>query len=401
MIKNINKSSKEVIMIKVANLCGNKEEYIIYLIGKKEHSGVNTFYSQLEIVISNGVSGKLTYIDLKDVKGYNPKVLLREFKDEKKQDIVFTLEEALEEDGVRVAIYSLENEEVIKIFDSYIYLLDKKYKVIYNDNFKANLIDTIDNLDFTIYIKDKHLNNKFNGQVLKISEVLAVKGNNNEVFDLLLKQKIIGEDVNDIVGEIVSVLRFDGNNFNEIDKKVSIIGSKISRSKENSDKKYDFSKVEFIESDYKPNLKIERAIETEFSLNPDVDKLNYLYNRIKLNDSTGYQIVAYLEGPKFCSIRGGTVIILEQKNNEYVVTSKIYDITPPVIVSDNITEGYKDLIVRAIKNNKSNFRILKYNGNSYPINPLNEQNLREDEKIIGVAVISDDLYYRKGIEYGE
>ena len=43
--------------------------------------------------------------------------------------------------------------------------------------------------------------------------------------------------------------------------------------------------------------------------------------------------------------------------------------------------------------------MLKYNGNSYPRNPLKEEKLKKGRKINGIAVISDDLFYRRGIEY--
>ncbi|MDU5108417.1 hypothetical protein, partial [Clostridium sp.] len=289
------------------------------------------------------------------------------------------------------------------------------YKVIYNDNYKVNLIDSNKNVNYIIDIENKdyrYLNEKYKsdgrlinecqGQVLSPYEILQVRSNDREKFDLLLKQKIIGEDINDIIGEIVSKLRFEDDNFMELNREVSIKSSKniINPTREEFiDKKYDFSNVDFIEAEYNANLRIERAIEKEFLLNPNFDKLNYLYNRIKLNNSDKYQIIAYLEGPKFCTSRGGTIVILEEKNNDYIVTSKIKDVIPPIIVSDDINSGYHNLIVRLIKKDKLDFRVLKYNGNSYPMNPVDEEKLQSGVKVVGVAVISDDLFYKRGIEY--
>ena len=277
-------------------------------------------------------------------------------------------------------------------------------------------MDSRENVDYTInmenkdyrYLNEKYqsdgkLINNYEGQVLSAYEILEVRSNDRDVFDLLLKQKIIGEDTNDILGEIISTLRFDSNNFKELNRKISIESNRNitmnSRKEDFISNKYDFSRVDFIEAEYNANLKIERAIEKEFSLNPKFDKLNYLYNRIKLNNSDNYQIIAYLEGPKFCSIRGGTMIILEEKNNDYIVTSKIKDIIPPIIVSENINNGYRDLIVRLLKKDKLDFRVLKYNGNSYPMKPLDEEKLQSGIKVVGLAFISDDLFYRRGIEY--
>lgn len=415
MIRNIEKSSKEIVSSKVGNIISDCDEDIIYLIGKKANEGKNTLYNEMEIVISEGSNGKLTYIDLKDIKGYNPRIILGKFSSNDKYDILFIVEEELELKGIKSIIYRFNNGKIEPIFNSNKHLLNNRYNVIYNDNYKVNLIDSNKNVNYIIDIENKdyrYLNEKYKsdgrlinecqGQVLSPYEILQVRNNDREKFDLLLKQKIIGEDINDIIGEIVSILRFKDDNFKELNREVSIESSKNITNptrEEFIDKKYDFSNVDFIEAEYNANLRIERAIEKEFLLNPNFDKLNYLYNRIKLNNSYKYQIIAYLEGPKFCTSRGGTIVILEEKNNDYIVTSKIKDVIPPIIVSDDINSGYHNLIVRLIKKDKLDFRVLKYNGNSYPMNPIDEEKLQSGVKVVGVAVISDDLFYKRGIEY--
>lgn len=415
MIRNIEKSSKEIVSSKVGNIISDCDEDIIYLIGRKANEGKNTLYNEMEIVISEGSNGKLTYMDLKDIKGYNPRIILGKFSSNDKDDILFIVEEELELKGIKSIIYRFNNGKIEPIFNSNKYLLNNRYKVIYNDNYKVNLIDSNKKVNYIIDIENKdyrYLNEKYKsdgrlinecqGQVLSPYEILQVRSNDREKFDLLLKQKIIGEDINDIIGEIVSILRFEDDNFMELNREVSIKSSKKITNptrEEFIDKKYDFSNVDFIEAEYNANLRIERAIEKEFLLNPNFDKLNYLYNRIKLNNSDKYQIIAYLEGPKFCTSRGGTIVILEEKNNDYIVTSKIKDVIPPIIVSDDINSGYHNLIVRLIKKDKLDFRVLKYNGNSYPMNPVYEEKLQSGVKVVGVAVISDDLFYKRGIEY--
>lgn len=416
MIRNIEKTFKEIIVSKVIDANDSINQDIIYLIGRKIDTGKNTVYEDLEIAILKGIDGKSTYIDLNKIKGYNPNISLCEFESSKKYEILFTLEEEIEKDGTRAIIYNVEKEKTEVIFDSSEYLLSKTYNIIYNDNYKVSLIDSNKNKEYIINIENKDyrylsekydvngkLKKSYSGQVLSAYEVSQVKCSYREVYDLLLKQKIIGEDVNDILGEIISTLRFDGEKFDEIDIKISIEDNKKirgnSQKDEVKDKHYDFSNVYFIESECNSNLRIERAIEKEFSLSPNIDKMNYLYNRIKINNTSKYQLIAYLEGPKFCSPKGGTLVIIEEKNNNYVVTSKIRDIFPPIIVSENMSSGYNDLIVRLIKNDKYEFRVLKYNGNSYPMNPFDGYKLQSGIKIKGISVISDDLFYKRGIEY--
>lgn len=416
MIRNIEKPLKEVIMSKVGSIKGNIEEDIIYLLGNKEEDGKNTFYKDIEIAISDGANGKLTYIDLKDIEGYNPRIVIGEFRDPSKCEVLFIIEDKLEKKGSRALVYKFKDNKLVNIFDSSNFSIDKKYEVIYNDYYKVKLFDSRKKEEYIINIEnkdDRYLKEKYNsngklkkncnGYVLPAYDILSVRNSNREVMDILLKQKIVGEDINDALGEIISILRFDESEYSEIDTFISISTSKnISinyRKEEFLEEKYDFSKVDFIESEYNANLRVERSIEKEFSLTPNFDKLTYLYNRVKLKNTPKYQILAYLEGPRFCSGKGGTLVVLEEKNNHYVVTSKINDIIPPIIVSENISNGYNDLIVRVMNKGKGDFRVLKYNGNSYPMNPINEEKLKNGIKVIGVAAISDDLFYRNGIEY--
>ena len=60
------------------------------------------------------------------------------------------------------------------------------------------------------------------------------------------------------------------------------------------------------------------------------------------------------------------------------------------ILKEDIDEAY---------NLCSDSEVLKYNGNSYPMNPVDEEKLQSGVKVVGVAVISDDLFYKRGIEY--
>ena len=229
MIGHNEKLSKEVITSNLGNIINDIEEDIIYLIGRKTEEGKNTLYEEMEIVISDGLNGKLTYIDLINIKGYNPKIIMRKFTALKKNEVLFIVEDEKQNESIRYIIYRYYNGIIETIFDSNEYLRRNRYKVIYDDNYKVKLIDGIKNTSYIIdiennylrYINEKYksdgkLIKNYQGKVLYPYEVLEVRNNDRELFDLLLKQKITGEDINDILGEIISTLRFDGNKFNEL-----------------------------------------------------------------------------------------------------------------------------------------------------------------------------------------
>ncbi|MDI9215345.1 MULTISPECIES: hypothetical protein [Clostridium] len=408
---------REVIMTIVGDVKGSRDTDIIYLVGNKRGLGKNTIYHNMQIIISDGESGKITTIDLRGIEGYNPRIVLEHFKNIKDNEILFTIEDIGNNGYITANMYHLDGDKDIKIFDTNYYNQLDSYQVIYQDNYTVDVIDIDKGMTYSIDIsrRDKdYLNGLYNnngtlkkkiiGKVLALSGISPIDLLRRGVYDLLVTQKIIGTNEKDILGVMSNVLTFEGITFTRVDSFVGILGEKtpnlLVRAKDELNKDYlDFSKVEFIESEVVKDEAIERIIEKEFLLNPDEDKVNYLYNKVKLKDDDSYQILVYLEGPKFCTERGATLVILEEKDNEYNVLSKISNATNPIIISENKTNGYRDLVVKLLNSNGDDFRLLKFNGNAYPLDPIKEERLKRGSKVRGIAAISDDLFYTRGIEY--
>ena len=409
---NLNKM-KEIIMTKAEDVKGTKEDEIIYLIGNKEGEGKNTLYKNMEIIVADGSTGKITSIPLSNNEGYNPKLSIGSYKIKENKEILFISESSMENGSLSAEIFDFDGEKVVKIFSTDYFNNSNVFEVNYIDNYTVNIIDNRRNLLYKInlefkgkkyldeiYNKNGKLNKIIRGRVLPIENISLVKDILTDIIDIILIQKIVGINNSDIIGNINTLIKFNGSTFGEKDTEVSIMGERVSRDidREKDYYNYDFTRLDFIESECVSNLRIERAIEKEFSLNPNKDKVKYLYNKISLSKNKD-NILVYLEGPRFCSSNGCTLVILESKGNEYTILSKIENIINPIIVSDNNSNGYKDIIVRVLNNSKEELRILKYNGNSYPKDPIKEEKLKRGSKISGIAVISDDLFYRTGIEY--
>lgn len=411
MIDNNEIFTKDIIMMKVADIKGTSEEDVIYLIGNKEGEGKNTIYKNMEIIVSDGGDGKLDYIDLAEIEGYEAKIKIEKYND--KKQLIFIIKEKDERKGIRLLIYQFNLDGYKIIYDSNDYN-KSNYEVIYKNNYELDIYNSDKEKIYIMdiknrgegylrskYNKDGEVKNKISGDILPIYKMISIKDDEKDYSNLLTKRRIIGEDFYDIMGELIEIFVLERDGFKLVERSIStplIKNSNLDyRSAENS--RYNFSNMEFLEAEYNEDIKLERAIEKEYSLIPNYDKLNYLYNRVKISEVDTNQIIAYLEGPKFCSEKGGTLLVLDEKNNNYYINSKIRNIIPPIIVSNKITNGYNNLIVKTINDDKEEFRVLKYNGNSYPIDPLKEEKLKKGIKITGIAVIADDLFYRKGIEY--
>lgn len=411
MIDNNEIFTKDIIMMKVADIKGTSEEDVIYLIGNKEGEGKNTIYKNMEIIVSDGEDGKLDYIDLAEIEGYEAKIKIEKYND--KKQLIFIIKEKDERKGIRLLIYQFNLDVYKMIYDSNDYN-KSNYEVIYKNNYELDIYNSEKEKIYIMdiknrgegylrskYNKDGEVKNKISGDILPIYKMISIKDDEKEYSNLLTKRKIIGEDFYDIMGELIEIFVLERDGFKLVERSISTPLIKSSnldyRSDENS--RYNFSNMEFLEAEYNEDIRLERAIEKEYSLIPSYDKLNYLYNRVKISEVNNNQIIAYLEGPKFCSENGGTLLVLDEKNNNYYINSKIKNIIPPIIVSNKRTNGYNNLIVKTMNDEKEEFRVLKYNGNSYPIDPLKEEKLKKGIKITGIAVIADDLFYRKGIEY--
>lgn len=426
-IKNLIRSEvaiqkkRDIIMTRAGDVRGSSDSDIVYLVGNKKGTGKNTIYYNMQIIVSDGENGKIVTIDLRGIEGYRPRITLQHFKPNKDNAILFTVEEIGNNGYIIGRLYGFDGDTEVKIFDTDYYNREEFFQVIYQDDYKVHVIDVNKNMTYSIDIsrKDKNyltslydengrLKKKIIGKVLPISGVSPIDLRRSDVMDILAVQKVIGINENDILGAVNCILSFRDTNFQEIDCFVSILGEKtpnlLIRGEEKlnnkSNKDYlDFSKVEFIESEVSKDESIERIIEKEFSLNPKEDKVNYLYNKVRLRDDNSYQIVVYLEGPRFCTEKGATLVVLEESNNDYRVISKIRHVINPIIITENKTNGYKDLVVKVLNNGKGDYRLLKFNGNAYPLDPSKEEKLKRGTKVRGIAAISDDLFYTRGIEY--
>lgn len=400
------------------NLC---KEDIIYLMGKTT-SESNIYYENLYILISNGETGKDITFNIENGSGYSPRIYISDFNGDGLDEILFTSEQGGSGGYINVNLYKFKNDNLEEIFNSESINNENIYTVNYRNNYVVEVKDEAENKKYLIDIsmRDKeYLNEMYNekgvlkksikGQVLSVGGAYSIDIDNDKFSELFIVQRIIGIYNSDTLGYINSILKFDKENFSVIKKNLSIEGtsqgcSRFCKEIKNGIIKnkcsIDFSKVNFIEAEKIKDHKIERALEKEFNVKAGIDKLTYLYNKIDLNDNKENNVIAYIEGPRFCRCDGCTVVILENKGKEYSVISKIYGSKNPIIISDEKTNGYKNIIMKVdTRAGETIYNELRFNGNSYPLNPECEPRVKKGNKIEGIAIIADDLFYVKGIDF--
>lgn len=404
-----------------ANLSGNEKEDVVYLMGRNADES-SIYYEDLYIVVSNGETAKNITLKIESSSGYNPKISINDLNGDGLDEIIFTSEDGGSGGYINISIYSYKNECLEEIFNIESINSENIYTVNYKNGY---IVEVMDERKCEKYLLDISLRSKgyleeiYNdkgvvkkdtqGQVLFTGGMYIVDIDNDNILELVIIQRIIGIYNSDTLGYMNSILKFDGENFKIIKKYISIEGitqkcnrccSEIKNDIVKNKCSIDFSKVNFIESEKIKNHKIERALEKEFNIKSGIDNVTYLYNKIDLNDNNKRDVIAYIEGPKFCKGNGCTVVILQDRGKSYSVISKISGAINPIIVSDEKTNGYKNIIMKLdTRNGESIYKELKFNGNAYPLDPINEPKVKKGSKIQGIAFISDDLFYVKGIKF--
>jgi len=145
----------------------------------------------------------------------------------------------------------------------------------------------------------------------------------------------------------------------------------------------------------------------------DLSKTRYYYNYVDLDDDGIDEIIMQLNGEYTSTDDGDTVLIIEQtrKANEseedddgFEIVDKFTMFANPVIISDNTTKGWKDIIfMEPNGDNKTIYKKLVYDGSKYT-KIADAEVIENIDDINGVALlcndIADDTENNNGLYFG-
>jgi hypothetical protein len=161
-------------------------------------------------------------------------------------------------------------------------------------------------------------------------------------------------------------------------------------------------------SEKKRDMALEEAILNTFNDDDELKKeiisekehqTRYYYNRVDLNGDSRPETITYLVGPRVCGTGGCLLLVFTKANGKYKLVSEIVLVRPPIIVSEDKTNGWKDLygFVAGGGIIKGYFSPLKFDGKSYPESPFDRSSTKPKQPSNGVAYIADDLLKFRGI----
>jgi hypothetical protein len=118
----------------------------------------------------------------------------------------------------------------------------------------------------------------------------------------------------------------------------------------------------------------------------------YRYNRVDLNGDSVPEILLHVDGSSVCESGGCPLLVLRLLDNVYTPISTIALSTRPIVVSDDRTNGWSDLILwqrRYRDSDRSQYVVLSYDSGVYPENPSASPARPLTERTRGTAYMSD------------
>lgn len=182
----------------------------------------------------------------------------------------------------------------------------------------------------------------------------------------------------------------NGTDTNQVNKELSIpTNSEVVTPKTNTIA----DKLDGVYADQERNTALEKAIIDHFKIpREDVATTKYYYNYVDLDGDGKDEIITVVMGPYSSGSGGSTALFLtETKSGKMQLDQELTLIQTPIIISDKITNGYKEIIVMNSGGGaEPNYVSLTANNGKYT--SVNDGTVIEGlEGISGTAIISNDI----------
>ena len=157
--------------------------------------------------------------------------------------------------------------------------------------------------------------------------------------------------------------------------------------------------IQYQSSETAPDAEIEQAIVE--SLGGDrtaLQQTRYYYDRIDLSGDGKPEALVYLSGSYTCGTGGCRMLVLEQSGQRYQLVSKMTLVNAPVIVSSERSAGWNDLVLEVAGGGAvKHYAQMKFDGNTYPVNPSTAPEVAPNTTVNGTAIMNDGMTAGGGI----
>lgn len=158
------------------------------------------------------------------------------------------------------------------------------------------------------------------------------------------------------------------------------------------------AEMKSMKSETQRDREVEETLIKTYSLKRGEDIVHYMYNKVDLNGDKKPEVIVYAYGPMLGGSGGDSGLILKEVSEGYQVISELSLVRTPIIISDNKTKGWNDIIMEVSGGGATPEQaVLKFNGKKYPSNPSTQPKLGKNAKIEGVQILADEFVPDIGI----
>jgi len=212
---------------------------VVYLTGIKTPD--SPLVQNITLVIQDGRTGCVNYIPLKSNIGYNPTLFLGDFTGDGVKDILISIFSGGSGGMMFYYIYSYVGNMPRLLFDYNIFNNAYDYQVIYQNYYKVEVVNLTKGLKYLIdisynrdsdylneiYDQNGILKEPIDGFVSPISGLYPIDFDANGVYELQAYQRISGRFSADVLGYLLTTLKWDGRMFTFSNQYVAILGAEI------------------------------------------------------------------------------------------------------------------------------------------------------------------------------
>ncbi|EME9800837.1 hypothetical protein WL058_00075 [Vibrio alginolyticus] len=128
-------------------------------------------------------------------------------------------------------------------------------------------------------------------------------------------------------------------------------------------------------------------------LSLEQDNLRYLSGSADLNSDGKAEYIVLLQDRYFCGSGGCAAYMFDNEGN---VINRMSVTRTPIVLADSYSNGWQDFIVWS----NGSYRLMSYNGESYPSNPSLEQKVDRDanQQAAIANVMATELYQQDGYD---
>lgn len=152
--------------------------------------------------------------------------------------------------------------------------------------------------------------------------------------------------------------------------------------------------IKCILSETEKNVELEKLIKDTFEIpEGNLADTKYYYNNVDLNSDGKDEIIAVAIGTYTSGTGGDSAIIVSKKGDKLELIQELSLMHEPIIISENVTNGYKDIIVPNYGGGadpKDVYKVLK-NTDGYYSDMNSSEAISEISDTKGIAIISNDI----------